>query len=128
MLSRTIKEQRVMHMLSQKKLAELLGVSQQAVAKWETTRTEPGTLLLKKMAVLFGVSVDYLVGQLERPPTGLRHGKDTFCVKVHLSFRGKDSEIMSRFLCEGNDVALRSFDPQKEECWAVGKVLKAELV
>lgn len=48
--------------LSQAKLGELLSLSQQAVAKWEKSFAEPDTNTLKKLADLFGVSVDYLVG------------------------------------------------------------------
>lgn len=53
--------------LSQKQLAELLGVSQQAICKYEKGLAEPDIAMLKKISGLFGVSVDYLIGQTENP-------------------------------------------------------------
>ena len=49
--------------LSQRELAEILGVSQQTVASWEVSRTEPNHDILQKIADLFNVSTDYLLGR-----------------------------------------------------------------
>lgn len=46
---------------SQEQLAEQLGVSRQAVSKWESAQAIPDLDKLLKMSELFGVSVDYLV-------------------------------------------------------------------
>lgn len=46
--------------LSQGKLSELLGVSQTAVYKWESGQTQPDIEMLKKLADLFGVTLDEL--------------------------------------------------------------------
>lgn len=48
--------------LTQEHIAELLGVSCQAVSKWETGTSCPNISLLPVIADLFGVSVDYLIG------------------------------------------------------------------
>lgn len=47
--------------LSQEALAEKLGVSRQAVSKWETGESEPEIGKLKRLAEVFGVSVDWLL-------------------------------------------------------------------
>ena len=47
---------------SQEKLAELLGVSRQAVTKWESGKTNPDTENLLAIAEIFGVSLDELCG------------------------------------------------------------------
>ena len=52
--------------LSQKKLANALGVSQQAVARWEIDNYAPTADTLAKIADYFGVTIDYL---LERSAT-----------------------------------------------------------
>lgn len=52
--------------VSQKKLADIFGVTQQAVAKWENGKAEPDTETLKKLAEYFKVSLDELLG-LEFP-------------------------------------------------------------
>lgn len=47
--------------LKQDTLAEALGVSPQAVSKWENDQTCPDISLLPKLAELLGVSVDELL-------------------------------------------------------------------
>lgn len=47
--------------LSQEELAEQLGVSRQAVSRWELGQTLPDIPNLLQLCELFGVSVDYLV-------------------------------------------------------------------
>lgn len=48
--------------LSQQKLADILGVSQQSIYKYETQDVEPDIAMLKKMAAYFETSLDFLVG------------------------------------------------------------------
>ena len=60
-LGERIKEQRKSCGLSQEKLAELVGVSRQAVTKWETDQSAPSTEKLFKLAEIFGTSVDLLI-------------------------------------------------------------------
>lgn len=52
---------------SQEALAEALGVSRQAVSKWETGDAEPELSKLRLLAAEFGVSVDWLLSE-EAPP------------------------------------------------------------
>ena len=47
--------------LSQETLAERLGVTRQAVSKWETGESLPDVVRLAQLADLFGVSTDYLI-------------------------------------------------------------------
>lgn len=47
--------------LSQEKLAELVGVSRQAVTKWELGQSAPGTENLFRLAEIFGTTVDLLL-------------------------------------------------------------------
>lgn len=47
--------------LSQEDLAEKLGVSRQAVSRWESGSTMPDIANLIQLSELFGVSTDYLV-------------------------------------------------------------------
>ena len=50
---------------SQEALAEQLGVSRQAVSKWETGDSEPEISKLKLLADAFGVTVDWLLSDEE---------------------------------------------------------------
>lgn len=60
--SETLKYLRRNKNLSQEKLAEDLGISRQAVSKWENGLAEPDTSNLIKLAELFNVSLDELTG------------------------------------------------------------------
>ena len=48
--------------ITQKKLAEALGVTTQAVSKWENARSWPDIQLLPDIAKIFDVSIDELFG------------------------------------------------------------------
>jgi transcriptional regulator with XRE-family HTH domain len=62
MLSKRLKELRAIKDITQADLARLLGVTQQAVAKWENKKAEPDNNTLIKLADYFHVSTDYLLG------------------------------------------------------------------
>jgi len=57
-----LKELREENGLSQTALAKLLHVSQPAIAKWESGSREPEYEILIRIAQLFKVSTDYLLG------------------------------------------------------------------
>lgn len=59
-LGNTIKRLRTEKGIIQEELAEYLGVSFQAVSKWETNTKMPDITLLPKIAVFFGVRIDDL--------------------------------------------------------------------
>ncbi len=61
-----IKEYRTKAKLSQEKVAELVGVSRQAVTKWEANQSFPSTDNLFKIAEIFGITVDMLVRSDEK--------------------------------------------------------------
>lgn len=48
--------------LTQEELAKMLGLSYQAVSKWETGQTFPDITLLPRLSQLFDISVDKLLG------------------------------------------------------------------
>lgn len=60
MLGNQIKFFRQQKQVKQDELAEYLGVSYQAVSKWETGASDPDISLLPKLAIFFGVSIDEL--------------------------------------------------------------------
>lgn len=64
-LGERIKECRQNAKLSQEKVAELVGVSRQAVTKWETNQTAPNTGNIFKLAEIFGTTVDMLISSDE---------------------------------------------------------------
>ena len=75
MLTTRLKEVRASLKYSQKYVAEQLYISQQAYAKYETGTATPNPEMLLKIAELFNVSVDYLLGNTETSvvlPGGIR--------------------------------------------------------
>lgn len=57
-----LKKLRLERNLSQQKLAEALGLTQQAIAKYENGKTQPDFDTLMALAEFFHTSVDYLIG------------------------------------------------------------------
>lgn len=57
-----LKKLRVSRGLSQQALAEKFNLTQQAIYKYENGLAEPDIDMLKNLAVFFGISVDYLIG------------------------------------------------------------------
>ena len=62
MFPQRLKELRKRSGFSQKSLSVQLGVSQQAVGKWETGRSSPDPDTLARLAALLGTSIDDLMG------------------------------------------------------------------
>lgn len=59
----SIRKARLAAGLSQKQVACHLGIASPSVCNWESGKTQPSPDNYKKLADLFGVSVDYLVGR-----------------------------------------------------------------
>ena len=64
-LGERIKKCRQNAKMSQEKVAELVGVSRQAVTKWEANQSTPNTENLFKLAEIFGTTVDMLLDSEE---------------------------------------------------------------
>ncbi len=68
-----INELRKQHNLSQVQLAKALGISRQAVSKWENDQSLPDTLMMIQLADLLKTDSEYLAtgrhSQLNKPPT-----------------------------------------------------------
>ncbi|MDE7248868.1 MAG: helix-turn-helix domain-containing protein, partial [Lachnospiraceae bacterium] len=74
-----IKKLRMDRKVTQEEIAEYLGISFQAVSKWETGTTMPDITLLPKIADFFGVRIDDLFSvdhedELKRIEESLAYG------------------------------------------------------
>ena len=58
-----IRELRISKKISQKEFAKAIGVPANTLCQWETGKRAPDYEMLKKIAVYFGVSSDYLLGK-----------------------------------------------------------------
>lgn len=62
-----LKKLRLERNLSQQKLAEKFGITQQAIFNYENGITEPDIYMLKQFADFFHTSVDYIIGYTDNP-------------------------------------------------------------
>lgn len=61
----TLKELRIQAKLRQEDVARQLDVNQAAVSRWETGDTKPSRKYHKRLAKMYGVTVDELLGNDE---------------------------------------------------------------
>jgi len=64
-LGDAIREHRTRCKMTQEFVAETLGVSRQAVSKWENGTSDPSTSNLIALAKLFGLSAEELIKEIE---------------------------------------------------------------
>ena len=87
-IGENIRALRQSRMLTQEQVALHLGVSSQAVSKWETSANTPDIALLPGLAALFGVTIDALFGRETLPlPEGLPQEDDDVIRVVQLRGR-----------------------------------------
>lgn len=90
MLNQQIRTLRSVRGMSQVELARRLGVTKQSVSNWENDNIQPSIEMLKKLADIFSVSTDYLLG-LEKEEfidvSGLPPGVVTHLRQVVEDFR-----------------------------------------
>ena len=60
-----LKELREEKNLSQLQLSRLVDISQSSIARYELNQAEPRLSDIRKLAIFFGVTADYLVGMEE---------------------------------------------------------------
>lgn len=63
-LGEVLKQHRVACKMTQEFVAETIGVSRQAVSKWESGKSDPSTTNLLALAKLFGVEAEELLKDL----------------------------------------------------------------
>lgn len=61
-IGKNIKRLRINKSVTQEQLGEIVGVSSQAVSKWENESAFPDILALPRLAEYFGISIDELMG------------------------------------------------------------------
>ena len=95
-IGKRIAEYRKKKNLKQDELAEMLGVSAQAVSKWENDLSCPDISLLPELSRIFGISIDELVqGKKDEPvvsvlPEEQRKDIDKMMLRVQIESGSKD--------------------------------------
>lgn len=65
MFGQILKELRIEYNLTQIELSKILDCSQSMITRWEKEECEPTESIIKKVAIYFNVSADYLLGITE---------------------------------------------------------------
>ena len=87
---------------TQEQLAERLGVSYQAVSKWETDSNTPDISLLPQIAALFGVQIDTLFSDdISAYEDGLQEIKDDDVIRI-VQMKGRQILKVSTTLSQGD--------------------------
>ena len=110
MYAESIRAYRLKCRMSQQTLADELGVSAVAVSKWERGQTQPGIQALTRMADIFGVTVDDLVG---REPSTAAPEEDNVRVMTR-AFRQLTAEEQEKFLAVGRALFAHAFGAPKD--------------
>ena len=94
-LGNKIRELRKGKNISQEVLAQYLGVSFQAVSKWETAKSAPDVVFLPIMADIFGCYIDELFSRTVR--TEIVY---SLCAELPWN----DDHVMREVLCDGKKI------------------------
>lgn len=94
-LATNIQKYRKKSGLTQEELAEKLGVTFQAVSKWENAKTAPDILFLPIMADLFGCYIDELFSRDIKTEVHYNHCSE---------FSWNDDNIIRGIVCEGKKI------------------------
>lgn len=105
--------------ISQEALGDMVGVSRQAVSKWETGDALPEVTKLKALADVFGVTVDYLLsdedengesgGKADAPPTDGASGPDGQATRAEYTYGTSFVHSESSGFSERVSIFLKSY-------------------
>ena len=67
--------------MTQGRLAEMLGINRENISRWENNVAEPSRDNLIKLADIFKVSTDFLLGRVDEPPIHKINGAESGVVE-----------------------------------------------
>ena len=94
-----IKELRLKKNWKQSELAHMLQISQNTLSYWEQGKYQPDIETLKKLAEIFLVSVDYLIGHTDNPaPANIMEPEESLVIpdilkNVQIAAHGGDADF-----------------------------------
>lgn len=102
MIGQRIRDLRKQKRMSQTELAKSAGVSQTTVTAWETGKAEPSSSAVAKLADIFNVTTDYLLGRPNKQETK-KDDVELSDDDVIMTWRGKplsdeDKELIRRIM------------------------------
>lgn len=102
MIGQRIRDLRKQKRMSQTELAKSAGVSQTTVTSWETGKAEPSSSAVARLADIFNVTTDYLLGRPNKQETK-KDDVELSDDDVIMTWRGKplsdeDRELIRRIM------------------------------
>ncbi len=97
---KNLKKLRLQKGISQQKLGEILGISQQAINKYENHNSEPDIKMLIAIAEYFNTTIDYLVGKEDKSDHNLcgLSEKEAEIIELYRKFNHKQQIAFDSFL------------------------------
>ena len=95
MIGERLQELRKDNNISQAELAKLLGVSHYTVSSYECNRSDPDDNSKIKIAKLFNISIDYLVGLIDEP---LSYNRDNHGIEIKSPLDKTDIENIKNYI------------------------------
>lgn len=107
MFSTQLKKYRKNNGYTQKQLAEAVGVTQQAVAKWETDKASPDPEMLQKISSILNVTVDSLLdGATSKDKSKMPKDLNKFLQQSEIIFDGDTYNLTD----EDRDLVMKSLE------------------
>lgn len=124
-LGKRLKEARLNKKFNQIEAAKILGISNGTLSGYERNYRDPDTIILEKMAELYDVSLDYLLGRTDDPMSTVNNALQKFSEKDERGI-AKRMEQMKKDLIEASsdgDGLNYMGEPMSEE--AIESLLEA---
>ena len=107
MFSTQLKKYRKKNGYTQKQLAEAVGVTQQAVAKWETNKASPDPEMLQKISSILNVTVDSLLdGTTTKDKSKMPKDLNKFLQQSEIIFDGDTYNLTN----DERDMVMKSLE------------------
>lgn len=125
MFSSQLKKHRKNNGYTQKQLAEVVGVTQQAVAKWETKKASPNPEMLQKISSILNVTVDTLLdGTTPTNKSKMPKDLNKFLQQSEIIFEGNTYNLTD----EDRELVIKSLEVAFASVKPVNKRRKSDIL
>lgn len=117
-----IKEIRVKNNLTQSEFANMLGVTYQAVSKWENGKSIPDILMLKEISSRFNVDLNYLINGNNNTPYKNNSQKNKLLIIIIALLTIIAFMIVCYFVCHKHNYEFKSLNGEISDIKVQGSV------
>lgn len=117
-----IKEIRIKNNLTQNEFANMLGVTYQAVSKWENGKSIPDILMLKEISSRFNVDLNYLINGNNNIPYKNNNQKNKLLIIIIALLTIIAFMIVCYFVCHKHNYEFKSLNGEISDIKVQGSV------